>query len=57
MEEKRIRIHGDGWKNQLCTCFTCCFIIAGVILFLIQLTVYTFKNPDPTECWYIDGVN
>ena len=36
-------------------CGSC--IVAVLVLVVIELAIYGYSNPDPSECWYIDGLD
>ena len=44
----------DGLVACPLICGSC--LIGVLITLIIYLGLYAFKNPDPPNCWYIDGL-
>ena len=58
----------DGFKKQrdtrddslmrlICCLVTClCIICCAYVTLLVFVGIYAYKNPDPTDCWYLAGM-
>ena len=49
-------VAGGSTLASVISCLCSCAMLGGAITYTVYLTIYAFSNPDPTDCWWVDGM-